>query len=134
MKARILCVLAVFALMTAAVAQKRHDVAANIMLPTTVTADEQFQITLYVVNNGARDVTIREIELYCGPSGDSAWGEIWTQSRVTIEGGGGMATFTCEYTCPSPGPWSVQCIMRFSGNDKGNMITPTKEFVVMPWP
>ncbi|HSB11527.1 MAG TPA: hypothetical protein VLM38_18710 [Blastocatellia bacterium] len=134
MKARMLCVLAVFALMTVAVAQKRHDVAALVMLPATVTVGEEFQIELYVVNNGTRDVTIREIELYCGPSGDSAWGEIWTQSRVTIEGGGGMATFDCKYKATSTGPWSIQCRMRFSGNEKANMITPTKEFIVMPRP
>lgn len=131
MKARLFCILVVLGLVTVSFAQKpSRDLGILILTDTTtVQLGEPVHIQLFVTNNGPRGVTIREIELYVGCRDHGAGTELLSAKRVTIEGGD-ITSFEWDYTPVCTGNWSAECVLRFGGSGKGDLMGPPKEFTV----
>lgn len=134
MKSRMFCfliVLAVLALMTVSLAQKPYDFTAYILIePTSVKLGQPVHIELFVSNTGARNVTIREVELYCGTRDQGIWDEMLTVNRLTVESGQTVSFALPDYIPSCAGTWSVQCIMHFGGSGKRDLMTPPTMFTV----
>jgi len=133
MKARLFSILAVLALVTVSFAQKNPPNLGVLIMPdsASVQMGECVHIDLFIANNGPRSVTIREVELYCGTSDHSEWYEPLSIKRVTIGGGEGM-TVDLDYYPTCAGDWTINCILRFGGSGKGDLIAQPKDFTVTP--
>lgn len=132
MKARLFCTLVVLGLVTVSFAQKPpHDLGILILTDaTSVVLGEPVHIELFVTNNGARSVTIREIELYVGCRDHDAGTELLSAHRVTIEGSD-MVSFDWDYTPSCTGNWSAECFLRFGGSGKGDLMGAPRPFTVI---
>lgn len=131
MKRIIFSVLVVLALMTVSPAQKTYDLTGLVVVkPATVAQGQPVDIELYVVNNGEKEVTIREVELYWGTSDHTLWTELLSSYRLTIAGGEMQHLTLYEQTPSCAGTWNIQARFCFTGGGKRDLLTLPATFTV----